>query len=113
MKNTIIAKSQGGDFGQDTRNTLGGGEIEPPPFIPSGGETSLADLITHWANIIAGIASGIAVAALIVGAIMWASSSGDEERISKAKTVIKLTIFGLILTLTAWVIAGTVVSNFG
>jgi hypothetical protein len=112
MKNIILAKNQGADFGKETRDTLGGGGyIEPPSTVIE--NMDLAGAITHWANILAGLAGGIGVAALIVGGIMWATAAGDEEKLVKAKSVLKLTIFGLILTLTAWVITSTVMSNFG
>ncbi len=105
-----FAKEQGEDWGKDTQDLLGQRNYEAPNFIPGG---DLAGAIANWANVLTGLAAIIAVGALTWGGIVWAMSAGDEEKISQAKSIIKYSIFGLILSLSAWVIVGMVVNNVG
>lgn len=93
-------KQQGADFGSTTRDMIGRNTYEAPINIAPEGD--LAGLIANMANILAGLAATLAVAAMIWGGIVWASSAGDEERIAKAKSIITWSIFGLILALSAW-----------
>ncbi len=106
-----LAKQQGADFGSTTRDLAGGNAYNPPSAVISL-DGDLAGSIAHWVDILSGLATIIAIGALTWAGILWAMSAGDEEKIHKAKTVIKLSIFGLILTLIAWVIVGIVMDNF-
>ncbi len=70
------------------------------------------DIITQLANVLAGIAGGIAVAAIMWAGILWATSAGDEDKIETAKTYIRYSLIGLIVAVTAWTIVRIVVKFF-
>ena len=54
-----------------------------------------------------------AVIAIIVGGIMYATSGGDSNQITKAKNVILYAVIGVIVTLLAFGITGFVIARVG
>ena len=53
----------------------------------------------------------IAVGLIIYGGFIWMSSNGDEEKIEKAKKILKNGIIGLVIILSAWGIASFILSR--
>lgn len=79
------------------------------PFVPPlliGGVKGLVDTIINW---LVGLASLIVVLFLIIGGIMYVGSSGDEERIKRAKKIINYTIIGLIILLISYTVFSALV----
>jgi hypothetical protein len=107
MKEKILAQAI--EFGANTRESLGKNAYQPPPNIISD-SMDLSLSISHWVNVLGGIAGTIAVGALIWGGILWSMSAGDEEKIERAKSCIKWAVFGMILTLIAWGIVGMIMN---
>ena len=48
---------------------------------------------------------------LIIGAIMYATSGGEEENMNKAKRVIIATIVGIVIIYGAFAMVSTVISG--
>ncbi len=59
-------------------------------------------IIVRIVNIFLGLLGIIAVSLIIYGGILWMTSEGNEERISKAKSVLKNAAIGLVIVLAAW-----------
>lgn len=55
--------------------------------------------------------SPIAILMLIVGAVMYATAGGNEEKMNKAKRLIVLSIVGMALIYGAFAIVGTIVAG--
>ncbi len=87
------------EFGSKTLDTVG--RVEPPSMLPSATEYSLPDAIATGATVLTEIAAGLAVCFLIWGAIVFAMAAGDEEKIDHAKAIMKWSVFGLIIAITA------------
>ena len=85
------------------------GEVKPPVSGVIDPNVDMADAIGMGVNAFLGFVGGIAVIAVIVGAILWAMAAGDEEKIGKAKRILFSALIGLFLTLSAWGIVGIVI----
>lgn len=55
----------------------------------------------------------IAVVIVIYGGFIWMTSEGNEEKISKAKGILKAGVIGLIIILSAWGITTLVLNKLG
>jgi len=77
--------------------------------IPTG---SADTLLTNGLNLTYFLAGTIAVIVIIIGAIMYTTSSGDMGRITKAKNLLTYSIVGLIIVLVAFIVTGFVVGRF-
>ena len=53
-------------------------------------------------NIFLGLLSIIAVSLIIYAGFVWMTSEGNEEKISKAKGILKSAIIGLVIVLSSW-----------
>jgi hypothetical protein len=71
----------------------------PDALISS--QSSLLGLILKVADGVVTVAVGVAVLAIIYGAILYILSVGKEEKIKKAKNTLFWSTFGLIITLLA------------
>jgi hypothetical protein len=61
-------------------------------------------------NIFLGLLGVIAVGLIIYGGFIWMTSEGNEEKVSKAKNILKSAVIGLAIILSAW---GIVLFIFG
>ena len=68
-------------------------------------ESNLVNLIFEIANTIMMGVGSLAVAFLIYGAIRYATAAGDQEQIDRAKRVLFWSVFGLILSGLALLLA--------
>lgn len=64
--------------------------------------------IIQWALGFLGV---IAVALIMYAGFLWMTSAGEEERISKAKGILKDALIGLIIVLSAWGITTFIISR--
>jgi hypothetical protein len=86
----------------------GGNRVDPIPGMPSGGASSVAELIA-WGFRVAFIV--IIVAAfifLIVSGIQWIASQGDKGKIEAARKRLIFSIVGLVVAFSAFLIIDTV-----
>ncbi|MFH0830931.1 MAG: hypothetical protein V1895_02635 [Parcubacteria group bacterium] len=76
-----------------------------PDVLPKG---DFAGIITNVINWGLGIAGSVATLMLFVGGFMYVAAAGDEQRIERAKKIIKGAIIGIIVMLMAGVIVNTI-----
>jgi hypothetical protein len=69
-----------------------------------GNPITLSGLILIVLNFLLSLVGGLALIFMIIGAIFYLTSAGDEERIDKAKKMIKYSIIGITVALSALVI---------
>ncbi len=76
--------------------------------LPSTDARSLAINIIQYALGFLGL---VAVAMIIMGGFMWMTSSGNEQRVTKGKEIIKWAVVGLMVVLLSWAIVVFVYSG--
>lgn len=77
--------------------------------LPGGDLKQILINIIRW---VLGIVTLAAVGYMIYGGILWMTSTGNEQRIEKAKQVILQAAIGLVIILLAWAIVFFVVRTF-
>ena len=97
-----VFASTNNNFGQD----FVGNEIN----LSSKDPRTIASQIINVSLSILGI---IAVVIVIYGGFVWMSSEGNEEKISKAKGILKSGVIGLAIILSAWGITSLVFKQLG
>lgn len=70
-------------------------------FISTSNFAKIVENVLLWMLSVAG---SIAIFALIVGGVMYMTSSGDEQKANSAKKVITWTIIGTVLILASYAI---------
>ena len=92
--------------------------IQVAATLKAGGEVNIPDELTadeilqNGLNIAYFLAGVIAVITIIVGGIMYATSSGDSGAVAKAKNLILYSVVGLILVLSAFAITNFIIGRF-
>jgi len=74
--------------------------------------TDASDLLTNGLNLVYFLAGTISVIVIIIAGIMYASSSGDAGRITKAKNLLTYSVVGLIIVLVAFIVTNFVIGRF-
>jgi len=69
-------------------------------------------VLQNGLNITYFLAGIIAVIVIIVGGIMYATSSGDSGRVGKAKNLILFSVIGLVIIFAAFAITNFVIGRF-
>lgn len=82
-----------------------------------GNVTQIEDFIRNVIKLVAGLAGLIATGFFVVGGITYITSSGNPERLDKAKQTITWSSVGLVIVIAAFVIStivtGLATSAFG
>lgn len=97
----------------DTSNPLG--EVCQGDSTAACSESSTGDaagITKRIINILLFVIGALAAVMLIFGGILYATSSGDSGRVSKAKNTILYSIVGLVLAVLAFAIVNWVVDLF-
>ncbi|MFA5184464.1 MAG: Ig-like domain-containing protein [Patescibacteria group bacterium] len=90
------------DFGLDiVNNGLGGSLAATDPRIVAGRIIQIA----------LSFLGAIAVILIMAAGFLWTTSGGDEEKITRAKAILRNAIIGLVIILSAWGIATFVLSR--
>lgn len=58
------------------------------------------------------VAGAIMMAYIVYAGWLWMTASGEEDKISKAKTILRGSITGLLIIFTAYIITSTVIDRF-
>ncbi len=69
-------------------------------------------LLQNGLNLTYFIAGSVAVIVIVVGGIMYAISSGDSGKVTKAKNLLTYSIVGLVVVLSAFAITNFVIGRF-
>lgn len=72
--------------------------------LQGGGDSGLADMITLVINTVLGLVGTIFFVLVVYAGILWMTAQGDEEKVTKAKSIITAAVIGMIVTLSAYAI---------
>jgi uncharacterized iron-regulated membrane protein len=75
------------------------------------GEAALASIIGAAIKIILGLLGTILLGLLIYGGYLWMIARGNDSEVTKAKDIIQQAIIGMIIIMTAYIIADFVVDK--
>lgn len=102
----IVTTTTGGNTGE-----IGEIEITPPATVLSD-SIDLQDVLTSLADYLLPFVAVFAVLMIVIGGIYRATAAGDEERIEKAKKMIKFAIIGLLVAVLSYAIVKIVINSF-
>jgi hypothetical protein len=91
------------------------------PVVPQGskydsGNYELSDVMqmgVNVANIILGLVGSLALLMFVYGGVMMLISSGNSEKVSKAKGIIIAAVIGLAIVFSSYLIISFVMESFG
>ncbi|MDD5121325.1 MAG: hypothetical protein PHV78_00615 [Patescibacteria group bacterium] len=75
------------------------------------GQTDLAIIVGRIVRIVLGFLGLIAVVIIIIGGFQWMTSGGNEEKITKAKSLMMNGVIGLFIILISYALAMFVLSR--
>jgi len=73
---------------------------------------SLSEIAVRVLNFLLGTMGIVALVMMVIGAIMYLTSAGDEDRINQGKDIFKYAIIGLILAMSAMVLVTQIARFF-
>lgn len=81
--------------------------------VPNAGETlgSVGGLILAMTNFTLYIAGAVSVMFIIIGALRYAASGGNQTNLQKAKLTISYAVIGLVVSISAVAIVNFIISN--
>lgn len=103
----------GGSSGGST-GVITGSEDQLVPQCSNGGICGYCDLLTLAENIVnflVYLAAFVAVIMMVYAGFLYLTAAGNTTQISKAHSVFRVTIMGLVLTLAAWLLIDLVVTS--
>ena len=92
-------------FLKEIGNILGWGPVNSSPVA---GAQTLTQIATNVLNFLLSIVGILSIIMLIVGAIMYLTAAGDEDRIDTGKDIVKYSIIGITIAFAAMVIVGQI-----
>lgn len=85
--------------------TLPGGQtVTAPAGLPSGGLSTVSQVIGNAVTIMIIVAAVLSLIFLIWGGIQWSGSGGDKAKVTSARARITYAIIGLVVALLAFFI---------
>ena len=84
----------------------GGGGIDPVP-----GEDDLPTKVINIINVVVGVLGIVAVIVIVMGGVTYMTSTGNPEKVKKAKNTILYGVIGLIVCALAFTIVNFVIKN--
>lgn len=75
-------------------------------------ETDINDVITIVVNVLLFVIGLISVVMIIIGGIMYTTSAGNANSITRAKNTILYSVIGLVVAFVAYAIVNWVVAQF-
>ena len=87
---SALAQAGNPGFGKDADNLL------------APGKAPLGESITRLINYFLGILGLIAVAFLIYAGVLMVTAAGNDEKITKAKSIITYSVIGIIIIILSW-----------
>lgn len=79
-----------------------------PVFAATAGVSNVESFIKSIITVLAGLAGLVATGFLVVGGFSYITSSGNPEHLDRAKRTIMFSLFGLAITIGAFVISNIV-----
>jgi len=87
---------------------VGVNEINNDIVLSSGDPRTIAARVINIVMLVLGV---LAVGLIIYGGFIWMTSNGAEDKIEKAKKILKNSVIGLVIILSAWGIASFILSR--
>jgi len=84
------------------------GNIAKATKLPTRSPVEVTIRAIQWGLGFLGLA---AVIMIMYGGFTWMTAAGNEERVTKAKNIIKFSVIGLIITLTSWAFVTFVIAR--
>lgn len=79
----------------------------------TGLQSDLADTVATVIKTVLALVGTIFLVLTIYAGIMWMTAQGEEEKVTKAKDIIKATVIGLVIIMSAYAITFFVTSKLG
>ncbi|MBI2637212.1 MAG: Ig-like domain-containing protein, partial [Parcubacteria group bacterium] len=76
-------------------------------------DRDLKSTITTIVNITLGFLGIVAVVIILYAGYLWMTASGNEERIARAKSILRNAVIGLVIIMSSWAIAAFVINRIG
>ncbi len=75
------------------------GKIKQATKLPDESPTTITVNVIKW---VLGFLGLVAVIMIIWGGVTWMTSAGNEEKVRKAKDILRAAIIGLVVVLLSW-----------
>lgn len=75
------------------------------------GEAALASLIGAAIKVLLGVLGVVLLGLIIYGGYLWMIARGNDSEVSKAKDIIQQAVIGLVIIVTAYIVADFVMSK--
>lgn len=76
-------------------------------------DRDLKSVITAVVNITLGFLGIVAVVIIIYAGYLWMTASGNEEQVTRAKSILRNAVIGLVIIMASWAIAAFVINRIG
>ncbi|HPN54621.1 MAG TPA: pilin [Candidatus Moranbacteria bacterium] len=73
---------------------------------------TISEIAVNVLNFLLGVAGVLAIIMMVIGGIMYLTSTGDEERIKKGKSIFTYSVIGIIIVLASLVIVRQIAQFF-
>lgn len=84
------------------------GKIKKATNLPDESPENITVNVIQWALGVLGL---IAVIMILFGGVMWMTSAGNEEKVRKAKEILRAAIIGLVVILLSWALVAFVIKQ--
>lgn len=84
----------------------------PDAAICKDQDAGVGEIVTTIVNVLLFVIGAISVLMIIIGGLMYATSTGDSGRITKAKNTIMYAVVGLVVAFLAYAIVNFVIMQF-
>jgi hypothetical protein len=86
--------------------------IIPPSGIPTGGPSTLSNIISTGLNLAMVVAVIACLLMLILGGFNWITSEGDKQKVASARNRILFSVIGLIVVFASFMIINIIYAFF-
>ena len=76
------------------------------------GALTLSQIAVNVLNFLLGTMGIVALVMLVIGAIMYLTSAGDEDRIDKGKEIFKYSLLGVLIAMSSMVLVTQIAKFF-
>jgi hypothetical protein len=90
-------------------NTIGWGDVNSSAV---GGALGLSDIAIRVLNFLLGIMGIVALIMLVIGAMIYLTSAGDDDRINKGKEIFKYSLIGILIAMASMVLVRQIAAFF-
>ena len=89
------------------------GAVRAPTGSVISTDKNLNEIFGFLRDYFLGFSASIAVICLVAAGIMWAAAAGDEEKIARAKNLIRYSLVGVAIISTSTLVVSVLLRIFG